>query len=791
MKINTQLFILVASGTLGGLGLAFFIGTSYFRILEDEHQRGVDSVAIKMVYRLDEWAQHYLMTGDLITGGGGATYLLDGSLDQAKTIQLIIGELKSSPLSNSESQTALQKISECVRENQKMLVEFSFFPVGAVRTSAEELVLIEKIDEFSIPIAPAIEVVKEQFVENGRLVALQAKQQRRQTIRMAIVVGACYLFVVMIGWSWFRQQIVTPLERLSGSADASLRLSQSCSVEAISQSGPTEIRSLTAVIQNAVRDLRTARDHAIDANKAKDLFLANISHELRTPMNSIVGMSELVLDTSLTTQQAEFLRILNGSASSLMQLISNLLDVSMISSRELVLRSETFGLRETISDVIDMVSTDAYEQGLKLTLSIAPNVPECVTGDSVRLKQVLLNLLSNAIKFTPAGEVAMTVTCTDNEPDSSQSDHNTVLLFAVSDTGIGIANDKHEIIFCAFEQVDGSWTRAYGGAGLGLAISRQLVELMGGRIWLEGRQPRGSTFRFTACVKAQKNEPTWMRPGIADLKNHSILIIDDEDINRNSLENLLFGCRIKPVCTDEFDMGLSTLGQSADSGQPFGLVIFGVNDSTISAEERIEQIRSLPAYAQVPIIILAPSGQFFRDGKDCTFLLKPIRHSQLLDTIAFFGMQSSLETAGLPDDSLPGTSRPLRILVAEDNIPNQKIISLILTNADHIVTLVGSGRQALSAFSAHSFDLLFMDIQMPEMDGLQATIEIRKIERERGTHIPIVGLSGNALQQHMEEARRAGMDRFVTKPFTSSELLAALEVGAHSSLASAQREASD
>ncbi|MFP6765225.1 MAG: response regulator, partial [Planctomycetaceae bacterium] len=529
-------------------------------------------------------------------------------------------------------------------------------------------------------------------------------------------------------------------------------------------------------IQNAVHDLRAARDTAIGANKAKDPFLANISHELRTPMNSIIGMSELMLDTSLTSQQGEYLRILNGSASSLMQLIHDLLDVSRIDSNELHLRSEPFELRETIGDVIDMVSTKAYEQGLKLTLVINQDIPEFLTGDSLRLKQVLLNLLSNAIKFTPAGEVSLAVACTDIEPDSSRSDHKATLLFTVSDTGIGITSDKQEIIFRAFEQADGSWTRTHEGAGLGLAISRRLVELMGGRIWVEGRQPKGSLFRFTISLKAQKNSGAWMPPGIANLKNRSVLIIDDEDMNRTSLKNLLTACGMKTVCTDEFSTGLSTLGQSADSGQPFSVVICGLNDS--SGGEQVEQIRSIPAHAQIPVIILAPSGQLFSDCKNSpasAFLPKPVRHSQLMTTIISFGTQSSPETAAISDDSHPDPSLSFRILVAEDNIPNQKIISLMLTKAGHIVTLVGTGRQALSAFSSHSFDLLFMDIQMPEMDGLQATIEIRKMELGNGTHVPIVGITGHAMQQHLEEARRAGMDRFVTKPFTSRELLAALE----------------
>jgi len=777
MRINTQLFILVGSGTLGGLGLAYFIGASYFDILKTEHELGENSVAIQQVYRLEEWSRQYLMTADMITGGG-ASYLLDGSIEQSKKLSAIVSELELSSETNHEVQTVLQQIRELVRENQKLLVKFAMPPTSNGWTPAEQSVLTGEIDVISTPIEPAIEFLKEQFEESGRRVALQARRQRQQTIQMAIVVGAFYLFVVMVGWSWFRHQIVTPLERLSGVTDASSRISQELSVETLSQSGPTEIRSLTNAIQNAFKDLREARDNAIDANKAKDLFLANISHELRTPMNSVIGMSELMSDTSLTSQQSEYLRILDGSASSLMQVISDLLDVSRIEKNTLSLNSKPFRLREMISDVIDVVSTKADEKGIKLTLAITEDVPESLLGDSLRLKQVLLNLLSNAIKFSPAGEVGVTVACNGIKPASSRPDQHTSLLFTVFDTGIGIARDNREVIFRPFEQVDGSRTRAHEGAGLGLAISRQLVDLMGGRIWMEENYPTGSRFLFTICIEVQKNSPVSTPPGMDKLKNQAVLIIDDGDMNRAALENLLSTWRMKPVCTDDFNSGLSTLGQSAGSGSQFDLVICGLNDSTASVRSMIEQIRNVPSHAQVPIIVLAPNGRLFNDSQlsqGCAFVPKPIRYSQLMKSIVALEMPPTPKRLALPNDCHSATSSSLRILVAEDNIPNQKIISIILTRAGHTVTMVDTGRQALTAFSSHSFDVLFMDFQMPEMDGLQATVEIRKMEQEKGTHIPIVGITGHAMEQHLDEARHAGMDRFVTKPFNSSDLLAALE----------------
>ncbi len=777
MRINTQLFILVGSGTLGGLGLAYFIGASYFAIQKTEHELGENSVAIQQVYRLEEWSRQYLMTSDLITGGG-ASYLLDGSIEQSEKLSAIVSELELSAQATNEVQIVLQQIRESVRENQKLIVRFAIPPTSTAWTPAELLALTNEIDVASTPIEPAIEFLKINFEKSSRRVNLQAELERQHTLQMTIVVGACYLFVVMVGWSWFRQQIVTPLERLTSVTDAPSRISQGVSVETLSQSGPTEIRSLTNAIQNAFQDLRAARDNAIEANKAKDLFLANISHELRTPMNSVIGMSELLSDTSLTSQQSEYLRILEGSAASLMQFISDLLDISRIESHTLRLHSKPFKLRELISDVIDMVSTKAYEQGSKLTLAITEDVPENLVGDSLRLKQVLLNLLSNAIRFSPAGEVGVTVACSGVKSDSSRPDQHTDLLVTVFDTGIGIARDKWEIIFRPFEQVDGSRTRVHEGAGLGLAISHQLVDLMGGRIWVEKNHPTGSRFHFTVCIEVQQNNPVSMPPGMDKLKNQAVLIIDDGDMNRATLENLLSTWRMKLVCLDDFNSGLSTLGQSAESGSQFDLVIWGLNDPTTSVRAQNEQIRNVPSHAQVPIIVLTPSALLINDsqlGQGCAFLPKPIRHLQLMNTIVALEMQPRPQSPAVPNDCYPATSLSLRILVAEDNIPNQKIFSIVLTKAGHTVTLVDTGLQAITAFSSHSFDLLFMDFQMPEMDGLQATIEIRKMEQERGTHIPIVGITGHAMQQHLDEARRAGMDRFVTKPFKSSELLAALE----------------
>ena len=732
-----------------------------------------------------DWSGQYLTSVDLTIGdqiiGEGNTFYFANSFQQKDRILQIVEKLQRSPVNTSEIGKNLKIIKESVQKNQPLLKLFAIPKEPAYEwTNAEKMDMTRKMDMITIPFVRAIQSLArqlKQLEESARQDVSQADQQRRQINSMAIVSGAFYLFIVMLGWSWFRQQIVTPLESLSAATDASLRIPQDYSVETLRPSGPTEIRLLTSGIQNAVHDLRVARDEAIDASKAKDLFLANISHELRTPMNSIVGMSELVVATGLTAQQGEYLRILRGSASSLMQLINDLLDVSRIASGKLTLTSEPFELRETVSDVLDMVSTKAFEQGLELTLWIAPDVSDALTGDSLRLKQVILNLLSNAIKFTSEGHVSLTITCTDVEPDLSRSVYETTLLFTVADTGIGIAKDKHQSIFSAFEQVDGSWTRTHDGAGLGLAISRELVELMEGRIWVEERHPQGSSFHFTIRILATADDRSRSQPALPDLANHSVLIVDNDDMNRRSLEELLSGWKMKPVSTDTLNLALSTLRQSAGSRLRFSLVIVGLRDFSTDIDNRIRQIRSLSMYADVPIIIVAPCGQLFADcdnDNDIVFLPKPVRQSRLMRTIVSLMTQSTTEESVLRDDSPPGTSSTLRILVAEDNIPNQKIISLMLKNAGHRATLVGTGRQALSSFSTDTFDLVFMDIQMPDMDGLQATIEIRKIEQQSGTHIPIVGITGHAMEQHLEEARRAGMDRFVIKPFTSEELLAAL-----------------
>jgi len=488
-------------------------------------------------------------------------------------------------------------------------------------------------------------------------------------------------------------------------------------------------------------------------------------------------MSELVMGTGLTAQQSEYLRILRSSASSLAQLINDLLDVSQVASGNLTLKSEPFELRDALNDALDMVSAKAYDQGLELSLRVAPDVPDHLTGDALRLNQVILNLLSNAIKFTSEGSVSLDVICTDLKADHSQPCYETSLTFTVSDTGIGIHPEQQQSIFTAFQRSENSSTQTHEGAGLGLAISQQLILLMGGRIWVEDRQPQGSRFHFTVKVMARRDERPVKQQQLTTLADHSVLIIDRDDMNRRSLVEMLNSWKMKPVCADTLSEALTKLHCLTDVQPRFSLVFLGVGDTTPDSDDRIRQIRSTPTSADVPIIAVAPSGQFFTgcDTSDrIAFLPKPIRKSQLLESMVEFLSPSSTRDTTFPDNSDSGPRVQLKILVAEDSIPNQKIISLMLEKAGHTVTLVSNGRDAVSRFAATAYDIILMDIQMPDMDGLQATIEIRKLEQKNSTHVPIVGVTGHATDRHLEEARRAGMSRFVIKPFTSEELLAAL-----------------
>jgi PAS domain S-box-containing protein len=550
--------------------------------------------------------------------------------------------------------------------------------------------------------------------------------------------------------------------------------------------------------KRAEEELRSAKEAAEAGSRAKSEFLAHVSHEVRTPLNAILGMNELALDTPLTEQQRKYLSVVQSSAEALLEVINDLLDFSKIEAGKLELDRATFSLRAALHDTLRSLALRAHRKGLELVGRIRPDVPDALVGDAGRLRQVLTNLVGNAIKFTEHGEVVVEAEALaeenapgDGEPLDVESPPCT-LLFSVRDTGIGIPRDKQQKIFEAFEQADSSTTRRYGGTGLGLSISSRLVGLMGGRITVESEPGRGSTFLFTVRLHLPALQPERaVARAPAELHALRVLVVDDNATSRRTLEEWLRGWGIEPTAVGDGPAALEALRQAAGAGRPFALAVLdsrlgGSADLAVAA-----QLRQTPGLAGGGIVLLAVEDQArdlkpYRELGIAACVMKPVVEEELLDAIcraralpspvvAAGGRPASSCGLGPPAAGAPAGGRRLRVLVAEDNPYNQAVMEDLLPRRGHTVHVAGDGRAALAALEQDHFDVMLLDIHMPELDGFQVVARQRQREQGTGRRLPVIALTARSADGERERCLAAGMDDYLAKPVRAAELFAAID----------------
>jgi two-component system, sensor histidine kinase and response regulator len=523
--------------------------------------------------------------------------------------------------------------------------------------------------------------------------------------------------------------------------------------------------------------LHSAKAAAETANRAKSAFLANMSHEIRTPLNAILGMTELALGAEISTEVREYLSVVSQSGEALLMLINDILDFSRIEAGKATLERAPFDLYESIGDTMKSLGVQAHSRGLELACQLHSEVPRAVCGDRGRLRQIITNLVGNAVKFTERGEVVLDV------HSESLAENRVRLHVAVRDTGIGVPPDKQAAIFEAFEQADSSAHRRFGGTGLGLAISNRLVQLMGGRLWVDSQVGRGSTFSFTCELERVRPEDAPSTPRrAATVRGTRVLVVDDNATNRQILQQVMRNWGMDATLASGAREALEQLQEAHARGDPFQLLVTDLQMPEIDGVTLVDNVRREQGGPDLPVIVLT-SGDNPGDTARCrelgisVRLLKPVKQSELFDAVASaLGITEPEDESAHAADATPAPSlRPLRILLAEDSLVNQRLAVALLKKEGHRVTVANNGVEAVDAVRNQHFDLVLMDVQMPDMDGFEATKAIRTEQVRMGRHIPIIAMTAHALHGDRERCLEAGMDGYVAKPIHAKILLQTMQ----------------